>query len=494
MSKTKGVIFVIVDSFHPRALRHCREQGKLPALSFLIERGHLDESCVSIFPTMTPACTSTLATGNYPAQHGIPGIVWYHRGERRFVNYGGNLWTTLKTGIKQVATDFFFNLNHRHLGWEVKTIYEDLESRGYAIAAANPFIYRGNTEYEAKVPWTIKLATLLEMENNKIHGPKYLSLGQLHQPSRKLSFLAKDIPFWKKFGFNDKFSMASALWFLQQEKKPDLLTIYLPDTDEVAHKENADCCEPCLTRVDKHLAEILNSFASWDRALEEYTFVIVGDHAQSTLEQGKKAIVNIPEILKEYSQAKLGENPVEGKDIAICSNARTAYVYILQYRPGIRKSIMKLLLEESKVDQVIWKDNEWYHVGKSGKEILSFSRGEGAVDDYGNNWVINGDYSCLDLQVENGKITYGIYPNAMERISGCLDNPNAGDMIVTAHPGYLMGGEGGPVKSAVGNHGSLHREDSLVPLIVSGTPKTIEKPRLVDVVPYIKSLVLSPQV
>lgn len=489
----QGVIYIIIDSFHPRALRHCREKGKLPALSFLIERGHLDESCISIFPTMTPACTSTLATGVYPSQHGIPGMVWYHRGERRIICYGASWWSVLKSGIYQSSMDFFFNLNNKHLSWEVRTVYEDLESQGISTAAANPFIYRGNNEYDAKIPMSIKLATLFEMDKGKMHGPKSICLGQIHQPPGNLDLVTEDVRCWKNFGINDKVSIAAATWFLQHGEKPDLLTIYFPDTDSVAHSENADCCEPCLTNVDKNLVKILDCFESWDKALEEYVFVLVGDHAQSTLKKGKKAFVKLPELLKEYSQARLGENPVEGKDIVICSNARTAYVYILQHRPGMRKNILKKLLSESKVDQVIWKDENWYHVGRLGKEMLSFCRGNDLGDSYGNRWIVKGDHSCLDMQVFSGMLEYGIYPNALERIVGCLDNPNAGDMIVTAAPGYIMGGEGGAIKVKKGNHGSLHREDSLVPLIISGSPNGIERPRLIDVVPFVKSLLVNPQ-
>ncbi|RYD04630.1 hypothetical protein N752_14760 [Desulforamulus aquiferis] len=107
---------------------------------------------------------------------------------------------------------------------------------------------------------------------------------------------------------------------------------------------------------------------------------------------------------------------------------------------------------------------------------------------------LRGDLGCLDMGIMDGAIKYGCYPNALERITGCLDNPNAGDMIVTAEPGYILGGEGGAFKVKIGNHGSLHREDSLVPLIISGTPQGIERPRLVDVVPFVKSLLLTPQV
>ncbi|MCL5781457.1 MAG: alkaline phosphatase family protein [Firmicutes bacterium] len=489
MPETKRILYIVIDSFHPRALEHCRRQGKLPALSFLIENGSLDNHCISNFPTMTPACTSTLSTGAPPSLHTIPGIIWYHRGERRIVDYNSRLLSVLKRGLQQAVRDFVFNLNHKQLSWEVRTVYEDLEARGFYTAAVNQFFYRGNTEYQAHIPFILKLLTLFELEDMRIFGPKGLSLGQLYQPPGTLRQTIKDIRYWRKFGVNDKFSIRAVEWFLQQEQRPDLLTVYFPDTDNLSHSQNADCCEPCLTKIDKKITDILNCFPSWEKALEEYVIILVGDHAQSTLEKGKKAIIKVPQRLEMYTQAKTGEENIEEKDIAICSNERMAYIYILRYRPGIRRNMVKCLLQEPQVDQVIWKEDPWYHV-ETERGVLSFRKGGNYRDEYGNQWDVSGEKAALDMILEENQILYDLYPNALERISQCLDNPNAGELVVTAKPGYLLAGEGAPWRHGKGSHGSLHREDTMVPLIISGTSQRIEKPRLVDVVPFIKSLLL----
>lgn len=490
----RKVIYLIIDSFHPRALRSCLAQDKLPALSFLVERGRLEEGCISTFPTVTPVCTSTLATGVSPAKHGIPGFVWYHRGERRIIDYGSTWPAIIKNGLLRTARDLLFNLNHKQLSWEVSTIYEELESRGMTTAAVNPYIFRANVEYQAHIPFILKLLTIFQLSGGKLYGPTGLCLGQIYQPPGELRQWVKGIHYWRKFGVNDTFSATGARWFLSQKQRPHLLTVYFPDTDSIAHKKDPDCCEPCLTTLDKNIQSILDSFLNWEKALEEYCFVLVGDHAQSTLKKERDTLVKLPEMLAEYSQAKLGgEGPVEGKDIAICSNERSAYIYILQYRPGMRKKIVDCLLEDPGIDQVIWKDDQWYHVRSNGKDTLSFQRGGQFRDDYGNQWDLTGDKESLDLDLDSNLVQYGAYPNALERISHCLDNPNAGDLVVTARLGHVLGGEGAPLRVGRGSHGSLHREDSLVPLIISGAPTWIEKPRLLDVVPFIKSLVLSPQ-
>ncbi|MEG6522160.1 alkaline phosphatase family protein [Desulfotomaculum sp. 1211_IL3151] len=487
MPQYKRVIYIIIDSFHPRALEHCMARGELSAFSFLIQKGSLDPDCVSIFPTMTPTCTSTLATGAPPSTHGIPGMVWYHRGERRFVDYGSSWLSFIKNGFIQTAQDFLYNLNHRQLGWQVQTIYESLEPRGYYTAAVNPLIYRGNTEYIAHIPFIFKLLTLFQLEDTKVYGPKGFCLGRAYQPPGDLRQRVEEVRYWGKLGINDKFAVRAAKWFLQQEKKPDLLSIYLPDTDSKAHADNPDCCQPCLTRLDKELASILDCFPSWDEALAENIFIVVGDHAQSALMPGKQSLVNVPALLRAYSQARAGEDFVLDRDIAICSNERMAYIYILTSSPGIKKDLVKCLAEEPKIDQVIHKENSRHHVVTDRGE-LSFCQGTSYFDCYGNGWEVTGAWEALDLKIKDGQIQYGDYPNALERIAQCFENPHGGDLVITAKPGYLLLGEGVPKWYGRGSHGSLHKEDSLVPLIISGASQKIEKPRLVDIVPFIKTL------
>ncbi len=45
---------------------------------------------VTTFPSLTPVCLSSIATGAHPDVHGIPHLVWYHRGEERLVEYGSS--------------------------------------------------------------------------------------------------------------------------------------------------------------------------------------------------------------------------------------------------------------------------------------------------------------------------------------------------------------------------------------------------------------------
>ena len=54
----------------------------------LRERGTYVRDCVSSFPSVTPVAAASIATGLGPDEHHIPAMNWYHRGERRYVEYG----------------------------------------------------------------------------------------------------------------------------------------------------------------------------------------------------------------------------------------------------------------------------------------------------------------------------------------------------------------------------------------------------------------------
>ena len=60
------------------------------------------------------------------------------------------------------------------------------------------------------------------------------------------------------------------------------------------------------------------------------------------------------------------------------------------------------------------------------------------------------------------------YPNALERAWSALANPNAGDLIVAAAPGFEFADLGGRHHAGGGSHGSLEAGDSEVPMLAVG--------------------------
>src|SRR5438876_522119 len=98
----KKVILVVIDGLTAAAFESALEK-EAPALRFLAEHGEYGHA-TSTFPSLTPVCLSSIVTGAHPDVHHIPHLVWYHRGERRIVEYAAAVgrWLVTRDGF-----DFF---------------------------------------------------------------------------------------------------------------------------------------------------------------------------------------------------------------------------------------------------------------------------------------------------------------------------------------------------------------------------------------------------
>jgi hypothetical protein len=85
----KKLILVVIDGLTPSMLETALAAGALPTIGALAGRGRLGRA-VTVFPSLTPVCLTSIATGAYPDVHHIPHLVWYHRGEERVVEYGSS--------------------------------------------------------------------------------------------------------------------------------------------------------------------------------------------------------------------------------------------------------------------------------------------------------------------------------------------------------------------------------------------------------------------
>ena len=73
----KKTVLIVVDAFASRVLIPAMNSGRLPNLLALAEAGTLETECVPVFPSITPAATSSIITGQYPSRHDVLGAYWY---------------------------------------------------------------------------------------------------------------------------------------------------------------------------------------------------------------------------------------------------------------------------------------------------------------------------------------------------------------------------------------------------------------------------------
>ncbi|MEA2484548.1 MAG: hypothetical protein QOC55_2495, partial [Thermoleophilaceae bacterium] len=108
-------------------------------------------------------------------------------------------------------------------------------------------------------------------------------------------------------------------------------------------------------------------------------------------------------------------------------------------------------------------------VVRSARGELRFSPGGELVDRRGGSWSVEGDLATLRAEVQDGRFLCTEYPDALARIWSSLNCPTAGDVLLSAAPGYEFVDWGGQDHVGGGSHGSMHAVDSLGALLWCGT-------------------------
>ena len=143
MAGRKKLVLAVIDAMKPAMLDQVVADGRAPALQALMERGHHTGECVAAFPSVTPVCSASIATGAGPDRHGIPSMNWYHREEERYVEYGTSFKASQAFGFKRSLTDTIYRMNGEHLSRETPTVFESLDDAGVRTAGTTYLMDRG---------------------------------------------------------------------------------------------------------------------------------------------------------------------------------------------------------------------------------------------------------------------------------------------------------------------------------------------------------------
>ncbi|MGW8959389.1 alkaline phosphatase family protein [Paenibacillus sp. NPDC055715] len=482
----KPVIVILIDSLMNKPLQKAIQEGRAPAMQYLLKKGQYFPQVVSSFPTMSVTIDSTLLTGTYADRHHVPGLVWYSDPRKRMIFYGNGIKEAFKIDQMQVFMDAICQLNQVHLNKKTKTIHEELADKGKESASINAIVYRGRTEHVLKVPRFIANSNRVP-EQLRITGPKWFSYATFAQLDPKNSW---NTPPWKKFGMNDEFSAKETAFLINQKKLPGVTIAYFPENDNLVHKKGPTQLEG-IEKADQALQGVLNAHGSWEQAVKNAIWIVMGDSGQSAVYDDRQAAtVEIKPLLNHYRIAKLNQSVRKEDQIVISTNERMAYVYAIDDNVEL-SDVVKHLQKEEKLDIIAMKDDKNNIRVTRGKNntMFSYRPGGNFTDEYGQSWTLSGETSLVDITINNNRIKYGIYPDVLARLYGAMYSHEGRYAVVTVKPGYELVGESSPTHIGGGAHGSLHEKDSLVPLIISGTntrPKTL---RIVDIKDWILQLV-----
>lgn len=485
VQKSKPVIMLVIDTLMDPPLQEAIKNNRAPAFKFLIENGMYYPDVVSPFPTMSVNVDTTLLTGTFCNQHQLPGLVGFNKQENRLINYGSHIRELWKLGLNRSLEDILFNLNDVHISKEVKTIHEELEIRGKHSASIYALVYRGNTSHQYKLPKLLTWFTPIR-EDRPTKAPKVFTYGKFNKINPSLRYQRA----WQKFGFNNSFSVQELAYLINKDQLPLFTVVYFPDLDQSVHKHGRMDIMG-VEKVDNQLQKIFNTFETWEEALQNNIWITIGDNGQAWIDSNRKeALIDLREILGSYRIMKLRKGVQPKDQIVLAVNERMAYIYTLDMTILPKNKLAQEVQHDKRIDVIAWQEGAYIRV-KSGaqKGELRFHKGGEFIDTYNQSWFIDGDQELLGITVNDKKILYGSYPDALARIESSLNSHEGNFIIVSAKPGYEFIGEGSPTHVGGGSHGGLHGQDSLVPMIVTGTNTSPSYLRMVDLKEWVLSLI-----
>ena len=396
-----------------------------PTLSFLAEHGRYRRA-VSTFPSLTPVCLSTLATGAHPDVHEIPHLVWWNRAEQRLVEYGSSFGAVRAAGTRRSLQDTVYELNATHLGQGAVTVYEALEDAGLTTAAVNITCYRGRTPHRPTVPVLTRPA----------YGPKRFFFYNLFESDVTGAPLAvRNRP----AGTIDAYAEAVGRWLVTRDGF-DFLVFYLSDYDYASHAQGPDAAHEALARSDAAVGSLVAAAGGEEDFLARYAVVVCADHGQTT----------VSEVVR------LQEHVAEGR---VTASNRAGMVYL----DGEPRPAAEGLDGVPGVDLVLFREGGGAVAPRDGEERRFERSGEG--------YATSGDSSILGE------------PNGLERAWAALANPNAGELIVSAAAGWEFADLAGRHHAGGGSHGSLLVGDSEVPMLTLGLEAELAS--ITDVMPAV---------
>ncbi len=231
----KKLVLTYVDSLRTDMLHAAVAEGRAPTFGALLERGTLVPDCVSSFPSVTPVACAELTTGLAADRHWISGMNWYHRLERRYVEYGTSLEASRAFGIFRALYDLVYNMNLAHLSPEVETLFERLDDAGERTACTPFLIFRGRHRHRVSLDGLLRRAvdaTRLKFQHHT-WGPRELFYGDLYASS-DVPCRPTSIP-----GSRDGYSACCAAELVAADGF-DFLLLSLPDNDNYSHRHGPE--------------------------------------------------------------------------------------------------------------------------------------------------------------------------------------------------------------------------------------------------------------
>ncbi len=423
-------VLFVVDGMHGPTFKRLLKKGALPNISrHLIESGTFTDA-VSVFPSTAGPASTPLVTGCFPGTCNIPGVRWFDRSVpphkrftlKRFRDYAG--WGGY-------AIDF-------DLAKDVKTIYE------YSRQAVN-------------LLGQINRGAGLRRDPAFLRSPQWLH-GDRHGM--------------------EEVEHAVFHWFTQAlHRQPDFIYYYFPSIDRAVRVHGLEHVEveKAYRRLDRYVGDAVDLLKT--HGLFEHTALsLTGDYGHGE----KREQFDLDEFVSRrfrnsiVTGATSFRNWLEAEAISLVSGNGMANVYFREARSWSRPRLLQelapvipQLLEQPAVDLLLGR-------APDGGVVVQSQRGLATIHESAHiEYVVHGGdpfgYRALPARMSRSDALQftqdSAYPDGIVQALQLFRSARAGDVVVSATPGFSLGNEfTDPYHST---HGSLHRSHLMVPCAIS---------------------------
>ena len=346
------VLLIVIDAASPRVVCPAIQTGHLRNLALLADAGGMHQGSVTIFPSITPAATSSIVTGCYPAEHGIAGASWYDEARNEIAYYGDDFWVIAKEGFGPLHRDFLIRLNGDRL--TAPTLFEIVEDAGRPAACVNYLVYRGNSRHRVRVPLLMSLLPGVPFRET-ICGPSTLCLGDFVTPRTRRRRKVKDRGgLLHRFGMDDASTAVMLTQLVEDQSLGDFTLAYFADNDFRSHEVGPHAALPVIERVDRALGAVFDAAGGAERFLSDTCVIVTSDHGHcEVLADAERAVIRLDRVLGNFQLAELGRPWRAADEILICPNMRAAQIYLHPSRKLTPQRLAHAALDDRRIDVVL---------------------------------------------------------------------------------------------------------------------------------------------
>ena len=326
--------------------------------------------------------------------------------------------------------------------------------------------------------------------HHAVWGPDELFYGELYA-SRKVPCR----PTLARPGTRDEYSACVGEELVEQDLY-DLMLFSLPDNDYHSHRYGPAAQVDSIAHADHCFGSIVEATGGIDSFLDDHAVVLLADHSQSAVEHR----LPLAEALEEeWRVLRPNADRPEEAELAVSPIARAGAVYVLEEgrrharaRPGSREAAGARPVSTSS------RGSRHPTAGRSSAGVPARLRARisrrlssgparscGSARAPGSRTSAGASGSSTAMRRCSARCATGASPATPTpmRSAGCgrrWSRRTRATFSSRSRIGTSASTGVTPRTSGGGSHGSLHRDDSLGPLLMVGLDQAVERPRAVD--------------